>query len=253
MSFRDDREAAHRRADALEQELKRTQAELEQMRAPKRPGSGAPVALVVALVVLAAGGGAAFWTMQRGATAERSAQLAREQAAREAAMHAEAMARAEAERAAAAQMAAVYAGRGRHMPDYAALRVAGDAAVVEAAERARASQRPSFAGEVEQAGRVTAARGHAPVAAGERCVMMVRPASEPTGNCRVVLRCGTTWLYGAREMGYLTCEVQDGRPVAALDEIATNDGGDPRLDWRGQRVVVSDVTEAGEWSVELAL
>jgi hypothetical protein len=34
MSFRDDREAAHRRADALEQERKRTQAEREQMRAP---------------------------------------------------------------------------------------------------------------------------------------------------------------------------------------------------------------------------
>ncbi|MDO9021625.1 MAG: hypothetical protein Q8S73_17000 [Deltaproteobacteria bacterium] len=226
MSFRDDREAAHRRADALEQELKRTQAELDQMRAPKRRGAYGGMVVaggVVALGLL----GAVFWTSQRGATAERSALLAREQAAREAEMQAARMAQVEAERARAA---------------------------AEAAERARAAQQPSFAREVEGVGRVTAARGHAPVAAGARCVMLVRPAWESTGNCRVVLRCGTIWLYGwhARRSN-LTCEVEDGRPVAALDENATNDGGDPRLNWRGRRVVVSDLTEAGEWSVELAL
>ena len=123
-----------------------------------------------------------------------------------------------------------------------------------ATERGRAAQQPSFAGEVERAGRVTAARGHATVAVGERCAMLVRPASESTGNCRVVLRCGTTWLYGWHAMrSNLVCEVQDGRPVAALDENATNDGGDPRLNWRGRRVVVSDLTGAGEWSVDVAL
>jgi hypothetical protein len=378
MSFRDDREAAHRRADALEQELKRTQAELDQMRAPKRPrayGGMVVAGGVVALGLL----GAVFWTTQRGATAEQRALLAREQAAREAEMQAARTAQVEAERAraaaeaeaersravAAAEEAArvamataeaarvVWRGSVEHAvgvalttgapctvegafspgarnavprgltiecggqeiyragPEASAaasvsLRggaVHGDAGheymlsyrderatqptrvtvstlghtatvwregddamqvrifvrdVSEAQAGARlggraAVREPSFAGVVERGGRVTAARGHAPVAAGERCVMLVRPVWEFPENCRVALRCGTTWLYGAREAGYLTCEVQGGRPVAALDENATNDGGDPRLNWRGRRVVVSDFTEAGEWSVDLAL
>lgn len=378
MSFRDDREAAHRRADALEQELKRTQAELEQMRAPKRPRAYG--GMVVAGGVVAFGlMGAVFWTAQRGAGAERSAQLAREQTARESAEQAALQARIAADRA-LAEVAAAETERSRaaHAAEEAA-RVArataeatrvvwrgsvehavgvalptsapctvegafspgardavargltiecggqeiyragpeasaaasvslrggavhgdggseymlsyrderatqptrvtvstlghtatvwreGDGAMQvrifvrdmsEALPGARlggraAVREPSFEG-VGRAGRVTAARGHAPVAAGERCVMLVRPVWEFPENCRVALRCGTTWLYGAREAGYLTCEVQGGRPVAALDENATSEGGDPRLNWRGRRVVVSDFTEAGEWSVDLAL
>lgn len=115
------------------------------------------------------------------------------------------------------------------------------------------ARQPSFAGAIESAARVTSARGNAPAAAGARCVFAVRPVWEFPENCRVALRCGSTWIYGARESGYLTCEVQGGRPVAALDENTTNNGGDPRVRWRGRRVVVSDFTEAGEWSMDLAL
>ena len=111
---------------------------------------------------------------------------------------------------------------------------------------------PSFAGAIEQAVRVTAVRGHAPVAAGARCTFAVRPVWEYPENCRMVVRCGETWLYGARESGYLTCEVQGGRPVAALDENTTDHGGDPRVTWRGRRVQVSDFTESGDWAVDLA-
>ena len=116
-----------------------------------------------------------------------------------------------------------------------------------------AAREPSFAGVVERSGRVTAARGHAPVALGARCELAVRPVWEFPENCRVALRCGSTWVYGASEAGYLTCEVQNGRPVAALDENTTDQGGDPRITWRGRRVVVSDFTEAGEWSLDIAL
>ena len=115
------------------------------------------------------------------------------------------------------------------------------------------ARQPSFAGAIEAAARVTSASGHSPAAAGARCVFAVRPVWEFPENCRVALRCGSTWIYGARESGYLTCEVQGGRPLAALDENTTNNGGDPRVRWRGRRVVVSDFTEAGEWSMDLAL
>jgi hypothetical protein len=115
------------------------------------------------------------------------------------------------------------------------------------------ARQPSFAGVVERTARVTAVRGRAPVAAGARCAFAVRPVWEFPENCRMALRCGTTWLYGAGESGYLTCEVPAGRPVGALDENTTQQGGDPRVTWRGRRVTVSDFTEAGEWAVDLAL
>jgi hypothetical protein len=115
------------------------------------------------------------------------------------------------------------------------------------------SRAPSFAGVFERAARVTAVRGRAPVAAGARCAFAVRPVWEFPENCRMAVRCGTTWLYGAHESGYLTCEAPAGRPVGALDENTTLNGGDPRVTWRGRRVTVSDFTEAGEWAVDLAL
>lgn len=376
MSFRDDREAAHRRADALEQELRRTQAELEQMRAPRRQRL-VGVAVVAGIAVGLGAMGAVFWTVQRGAAesqAAAEARAAREQAAQaaEAAIaqvrareqQAAAEAAREAERAREAQAAvpqeapaaaarvvwraSVDEATGITLPAGAPCTVAGEFApggqggaargltiacggqeiyragpgeaagatsslregpvhggagrvyllsyrderpaqptmvrvstlghtarvwregerpmqvtlfvhdVSEAREGdalggRSPSRQPSFAGVVERAARVASVRGRGPVSAGARCSFAVRPVWEFPENCRVALRCGTTWLYGAREAGYLTCEVQGGRPVAALDENTTDHGGDPRLSWRGRRVVVSDFTEAGEWSVDLAL
>ena len=377
MSFRDDREAAHRRADALEQELRRTQAELEQMRAPRRQRARSAAVVAGAVVGLSAAGGV-FWTVQREAAVERAARAARERAARDAAREAAAMARVRAEEAAVqaaqeaqaaqetewarAAMAAVpqdepvrvvWRGRvdeatGVALPAGApctiegAFSPGGSGAVArgltiecggqqvyradpagaagasaslregpihgggghvymlsyrderpEQPTRVRVStlghtarvwregdgamqvtvfvrdvseardgdalggravaREPSFAGAVERAARVTAARGHAPVGQGARCEFAVRPVWEFPENCRLALRCGSTWIYGAGEAGYLTCEVQNGRPVAALDENGTDHGGDPRLTWRGRRVVVSDFTEAGEWSLDLAM
>jgi hypothetical protein len=108
---------------------------------------------------------------------------------------------------------------------------------------------PSFATSVERVGRVVLASGAAPVRVGDRCTFEARPVWEFNENCRVALRCGQRWVYGAREAGYLTCELRDGVPIAALDEHATSEGGDPRLTWRGGRIEVSDFTEAGAWRV----
>ncbi len=372
MSFRDDREAAHRRADALEQELKRTKEELEAMRSPRREGrhGGKVVAAVVMLGALGAG----VYTTQRSverrreqaqAEAERSHAEQAEQAERavrvalEAARAAEARAEAERAREAAslspttptAPAAAIVwrgsvdqavgvalapgapctiegafaptgggvvarsltiacggqqiyragpeaasasaslregpvhgSGAHEYMLRYSdeasptratastlghtvsvwregegAMRVTMFVRDVSEAREGEAlggrgvARQPSFAGAIEAAARVTSASGHSPAAAGARCVFAVRPVWEFPENCRVALRCGSTWIYGARESGYLTCEVQGGRPLAALDENTTNNGGDPRVRWRGRRVVVSDFTEAGEWSMELAL
>ena len=112
---------------------------------------------------------------------------------------------------------------------------------------------PTFAAAVERAGRVLSARGAAPARAGDRCTFEARPVWEFDENCRIALRCGGHWLYGAGEAGYLTCELRNGVAVGALDERTTGEGGDPRVTWRGNRVVVSDFTEAGEWSVEIGL
>lgn len=117
----------------------------------------------------------------------------------------------------------------------------------------RVLRQPAFADVIDRPARVAATRGQAPVARGARCDFAVRPVWEYPESCRIALRCGRTWLYGAGEAGYLTCEVRGGHPVAALDENTTDHGGDPRLTWRGSRVTVSDFTEAGEWSVDLSL
>lgn len=116
----------------------------------------------------------------------------------------------------------------------------------------RPSQRrePAFAGFVERGARVLRASGDSGVRQGERCTMQVRPVWEYPESCRIALRCGVTWLYGAAETGYLTCGVRNGAAVSALDENMTSHGGDPRLRWEGSRVTVGDFSEAGgAWEV----
>lgn len=117
--------------------------------------------------------------------------------------------------------------------------------------RVVSARAPAYAGFREEAARVSRTTGQAPVREGDRCVVHVRPVWEYPESCRIAVRCGTTWLYGAGEAGYLTCAVRDAQAVSALDENPTSRGGDPRLRWEGNRVVVSDFTEAGAWEVTL--
>ncbi len=88
---------------------------------------------------------------------------------------------------------------------------------------------------------------------GERCTFEARPVWEYNESCRVALRCGGRMLYGAGEAGYLECAQRAGRPVGALDERISSEGGDPRLTWSGNRVTVSDFGESGAWSLDVGL
>lgn len=127
----------------------------------------------------------------------------------------------------------------------------GPAFLVGARARMPSQRAPAFAAPVELAMRVRAARGAAPARAGARCEVVARPVWEYPENCRLAIRCGGAWVYGAGEAGYLTCALRDGRPVGALDTRTTPEGGDPRVNWRDGRIEVSDFTEAGEWRLDL--
>jgi len=115
----------------------------------------------------------------------------------------------------------------------------------------RVERAPAFAEDVERSLRVVSVQGRAPVAQGARCTFAVRAVWEYPETCRVALRCGATWLYGARESGYLTCAVRDGAAVGALDVNPSSQGGDPRLAWEGSRVTVGDFDESGAWELVL--
>lgn len=115
----------------------------------------------------------------------------------------------------------------------------------------RVVREPAFAADVDRSLRVRGVRGRAPVAQGARCSFSVRAVWEYPETCRVALRCGTTWVYGAREAGYLTCEVRGGAAVGALDLNPSSQGGDPRLTWEGSRVTVGDFGESGAWELVL--
>lgn len=382
MTFRDDREAAHQRAEALEKELQRMRREVATLRDERRPPRLRSALVVAALAVAAAAVGAGFWVLSsHQATEQRDAQIARERARREAereeaaarelsARQAEARLaamRVAAEDTARAERAAAEAARpvgrvvwsatvdeaagvalrpgdactldgtfasARPSADLRSLTVqcgaeviyrstddAGGAVATQSALREgpvfgspahvymlsyrdelprtgarpkatvstlghratvwregaspmrvtlfvrdvsaaregpslampRVARAPSFAEAVERTARVVAVHGSVPVRAGERCAFSARPVWEFGENCRLALRCGTTWLYGDGEAGYLTCELRDGRPVGALDERTTSEGGDPRVTWHGARITVSDFSEAGEWRVDLAM
>jgi hypothetical protein len=131
------------------------------------------------------------------------------------------------------------------------LRDVSDLVPAASVGRVVSARAPAYAGFREEAAGVSRTTGHAPVREGDRCVVHVRPVWEYPESCRIAVRCGTTWLYGAGEAGYLTCAVRDAQAVSALDENPTSNGGDPRLRWEGRRVVVSDFTEAGAWEVTL--
>lgn len=133
------------------------------------------------------------------------------------------------------------------------VRDVSDAREGPALNRTRQARPPAFAEVFARPGRVLRAQGAAPARAGERCTFEARPVWEYNESCRVALRCGGRMIYGAGEAGYLECAQRAGRPVGALDERMTSEGGDPRLTWRGDRVTVSDFGEAGAWSLDVGL
>jgi len=80
----------------------------------------------------------------------------------------------------------------------------------------------------------------------EPCELWVRPSPPPEGlttNCRVILRCGDTLIYGARDTGYSTCSRDErGHPAAAHDRERSGGDGDPEmsLNWPDRHIVISE-------------
>jgi len=107
---------------------------------------------------------------------------------------------------------------------------------------------------VVRAGRVGSVTGNAPVSEADACtVTVVSRYGGDDLNCQVDIRCGEQTIYGSQNMGYLICNIEDGRPTFGRDHDPTLVGGDPKLelDLAGDRVVVSD-TEP-DFSVTIVL
>ena len=95
---------------------------------------------------------------------------------------------------------------------------------------------------IERPGRVTAVSGQAPAKQGATCTARVRGSlGADATNCRVVIRCGGSIVYGEGSYGFTRCEGAGGA-ITAKDTDPRAAGGDPRLDLdlgRG-RAVISD-------------
>jgi len=84
------------------------------------------------------------------------------------------------------------------------------------------------------------------------CELWVRPATGGRMNCRISLRCGGEWLYGAEDTGFAQCtRDESGFPAAARDTERLRDDGDPlmTLDFTERRISITET----RWSVEFRL
>jgi hypothetical protein len=76
------------------------------------------------------------------------------------------------------------------------------------------------AGLFRYTGTITGPEAFAGLPLGTRCEIWVAPADSDRLNCRWYINCGDPALriYGGGNVGYSTCEVEDGRPIRAHDE-----------------------------------
>lgn len=101
--------------------------------------------------------------------------------------------------------------------------------------------------------------GPYPEAADGGCELMGHAEAETGLDCRTLLRCGETILYGAGTTGYNDCQVDPGQGGALIatanDTETTASNSDPvfLLDVPGRRVTVADEREGTRWQVEMAL
>ncbi len=102
-----------------------------------------------------------------------------------------------------------------------------------------------------------AARTASDVARGRSaCELTAAPVPSASGyNCRLLLRCGATTLYGTGTSGYNACVVRDGRIVSADDPNESPNDTDPRvrLDIDEGIIEISDTTDAGSWSASFSI
>lgn len=82
------------------------------------------------------------------------------------------------------------------------------------------------------------------------CDVRVLPVESAPFNCLVRVTCDGAILYPneRQDAGYVPCDVQDGRPIRALDDGQTDRDGDPLvdLDLAGGTVTVEDYAPDGQ-------
>lgn len=80
--------------------------------------------------------------------------------------------------------------------------------------------------------RIVDAEGALPVSRDARCELRVLPVELQAYNCLVRVVCDGRVLYPNPEQtaGYVSCELEDGRPVRARDEGHSRADGDPLVD-----------------------
>jgi hypothetical protein len=79
---------------------------------------------------------------------------------------------------------------------------------------------------------------------GTSCDVRVLPVQTNSFSCMIRVTCDGLVLYPDPDQnaGYVACDVENGQPMAAIDDGYTHADGDPtvRFDRRGLRVTVSD-------------
>jgi hypothetical protein len=102
---------------------------------------------------------------------------------------------------------------------------------------------------LERTGHVTMVSGASPVAIGATCAVRVLPVLTSRFNCMVRVICDGVLLYPdpAEDAGYVACNVIDGMPSHAADQMASFQDTDPKVevDLGMESVKVGDDTTDG--------
>ncbi len=95
-----------------------------------------------------------------------------------------------------------------------------------------------------EVGELAHVEGIAALEPGTTCDIRVLPIQAYRFSCMIRVMCDGLVLYPDPDQGagYVECDVEDGQPMAAIDDGYTHTDGDPtvRFDRRGLRVTVSD-------------
>ncbi len=112
-----------------------------------------------------------------------------------------------------------------------------------------------FTQSIERLGHVVEADNVQGVSPGARCTVRIAPVSMADYNCHVDVVCGDVAMYGGPSTGYAHCDVDGPRPVRAFDGDVTAGDGDPALslDLSAGQALLLDRDEGFPVRVVLAL
>lgn len=95
-----------------------------------------------------------------------------------------------------------------------------------------------------QSARLTSVEGDVPFQAGTSCEVRTLPVRAGRFNCLIRVMCDGMVVYpeARQQAGYVSCDVENGAAVRAVDDGITSADGDPTVhfDAESRRVVVTD-------------